>query len=248
MADKHDGGLGEEASAFGQRVKGGVKDAAGSLTGNDSLEREGERENAMGNSRQEANDVMGGTSTGTMGGSATGTARTGSSRMVTGLFKDRESAEGAYNSLNERGYGKDDVNLLMSDETRDKHFKGGDGDSELGDKALEGAGVGSAIGGTVGAVIAAIAAIGTTVALPGLGLLVAGPIAAGLAGAGAGGLTGGLIGALVGSGIPEERAKHYDEGIRNGGIMMGVNARSDEDAEAFERDWRDKHRGEHVYR
>jgi formylglycine-generating enzyme required for sulfatase activity len=46
-------------------------------------------------------------------------------------------------------------------------------------------------------------------------------------------LTGGLVGALVGSGIPEERAKLYDEGIRGGGIMMGVNARSDEDAAAF---------------
>lgn len=243
MADKHDGGLGEEASAFGQRVKGAAKDAAGAVTGNESLEREGERENAMGNARQENNDVIGGTT-----GTATSTARTGSSRMVTGLFRDRESAESAYGSLSERGYGKDDVNLLMSEDTRDRHFKNSGDTSELGDKALEGAGVGSAIGGTVGAVIAAIAAIGTTVALPGLGLLIAGPIAAGLAGAGAGGLTGGLIGALVGSGIPEERAKLYDEGIRSGGIMMGVNARSDEDAEAFERDWRDKHRGEHVYR
>jgi hypothetical protein len=168
-------------------------------------------------------------------------------RMVTGLFRDRESAERAYGSLSSRGYSKDDVNLLMSDETRKRHFADDDRKSELGDKALEGAGVGSAIGGTVGATIAAIAAIGTTVALPGLGLLVAGPIAAGLAGAGAGGLTGGLIGALVGSGIPEDRAKHYDEGVRNGGILMGVNSRSDEDADYFENEFR-THRGEHVYR
>jgi hypothetical protein len=167
--------------------------------------------------------------------------------MVTGLFRDRESAERAYGSLSSRGYSKDDVNLLMSDETRKRHFADQDDKSELGDKALEGAGVGSAIGGTLGATIAAIAAIGTTVALPGLGLLVAGPIAAGLAGAGAGGLTGGLIGALVGSGIPEDRAQHYDEGIRNGGILMGVNSRTDEDAEYFENEFR-THRGEHVYR
>jgi hypothetical protein len=168
-------------------------------------------------------------------------------RMVTGLFRDRESAERAYGSLSSRGYSKDDVNLLMSDETRKRHFADDDRKSELGDKALEGAGVGSAIGGTVGATIAAIAAIGTTVALPGLGLLVAGPIAAGLAGAGAGGLTGSLIGTLVGSGIPEDRAKHYDEGVRNGGILMGVNSRSDEDADYFENEFR-THRGEHVYR
>jgi hypothetical protein len=171
---------------------------------------------------------------------------TGRSRTVTGLFRDRESAERAYGSLTSRGYSKDDVNLLMSDETRDKHFVDGR-ETELGNKALEGAGTGAAIGGTVGATLAAIAAIGTSVALPGLGLIVAGPIAAGLAGAGAGGATGGIIGALIGSGIPEERVKDYEEGIKSGGIVMGVNARSDEDAEYFENDWK-SNRGEHVYR
>jgi hypothetical protein len=166
--------------------------------------------------------------------------------MVTGLFRDRESAERAYGSVTSRGYKQDDVNLLMSDETRKKHFVDG-AETELGNKALEGAGTGAAIGGTIGATLAAIAAIGTTLALPGLGLLVAGPIAAALAGAGAGGATGGLIGALVGAGIPEERVKHYEEGIRNGGIMMGVTPRSDDDAEYFEREWKNN-RGEEVYR
>lgn len=245
MADHRDDSIGEEASAFGQRVKGAVKDTAGAVTGNRSLEREGERENAMGNARQEANDVFGG-STSTPG---TGAAATrGRSRMVTGLFRDRESVENAYRSLSERGYDKDDVNLLMTDETRDKYFKDDARDTDLGSKALEGAGVGGAIGGTIGAVVAAIAAIGTSVLLPGVGLIVAGPLAAALAGAGAGGATGGLIGALIGSGIPEDRAKAYDEGIRSGGILMGVNSRSDEDAEYFENDWRTTHRGEHVYR
>lgn len=179
----------------------------------------------------------------------TGTS-TGRSRMVTGLFRDRESAERAYGSLSSRGYGRDDVNLIMSDEARKRHFadeEGRDTDTELGTKAWEGAGKGSAIGGTVGATLAAIAAIGTTIALPGLGLLVAGPIAAGLVGAGAGGLTGGLIGALVGSGIPEDRAKEYEQGVKEGGIVMGVNARSDEDADYFADDWRNN-RGEHIYR
>jgi hypothetical protein len=166
--------------------------------------------------------------------------------MVTGLFRDRESAERAYGSVTTRGYSNDDVNLLMSDETRDKHFVDGK-ETELGNKALEGAGTGAAIGGTVGATLAAIAAIGTTLALPGLGLLVAGPIAAGLAGAGAGGATGGIIGALIGAGIPEERVKHYEQGLKEGGIVMGVTPRSDEDAEYFEREWK-THRGEEVYR
>lgn len=107
--------------------------------------------------------------------------------------------------------------------------------------------MGGAIGGTVGAIAAAIAAVGTSLAIPGLGLVVAGPLAAALAGAGAGGATGGLVGALIGAGIPEERVKHYEKGIKSGGILMGVRPRSDDDAGYFEREW-SKAGGTHVYR
>ena len=79
----------------------------------------------------------------------TSASRTAQSGMVTGLFPDRESAERAYGSVVERGYGQDDVNLVMSDETRKKHFAVDDRETELGNKALEGAGTGAAIGGTV---------------------------------------------------------------------------------------------------
>jgi hypothetical protein len=168
-------------------------------------------------------------------------------RMVTGLFRDRDSAEQAYNSLTSRGYGKDDVNLVMSDDTRKKYFSDRPaGETELGTKAAKGAGVGGAIGGTVGAVLAAIAAVGTAIAIPGLGLVIAGPVAAALAGAGAGGLAGGLVGAMVGWGIPEERVKHYEEGIKEGGIFMGVKPRSEDDARHISDSWT-KNRGQHVY-
>ena len=166
---------------------------------------------------------------------------------MTGMFRDRSSAEKAYESLHSRGYSKDDVNLLMSDETRKTHFGDNAPDTELGDKAMEGAGVGSAIGGTAGAIIGAIAAIGTSVALPGLGLIIAGPLAAALAGAGAGGLTGGLVGALVGSGIPEEHAAEYEQGINNGGIVMGVKPRNAEDAQYLEEEFR-RNSGDKIYR
>ncbi len=163
-----------------------------------SLEREGEAQANFGNARQENNDVL---------GDNTGTARaTSGSGMVTGMFRNRDDAEKAYGSMTSRGYSHDDVNVLMADNTRDEWFADNP-DTELGSKAMEGAGAGSAIGGTLGAIIGGIAAIGTSVLIPGLGLIVAGPLAAALAGAGAGGLTGGLVGALVGSGIPEETRK-----------------------------------------
>ena len=176
-----------------------------------------------------------------------GTSRTQEKRMLTGMFRDRESTEGAYQSLRDRGYSDHEINVLMSDKTRDKYYS--DGDSALDDnKALEGLGTGGAIGGTLGAIIGGIAAIGTNVILPGLGLVVWGPIAAALAGAGAGAATGGLVGALIGWGIPEEHAKHYEAGIREGGTVLGVNPRTPEDAEYFENQWKTNYRGEHVYR
>lgn len=157
---------------------------------------------------------------------------------VVGLFKDKDSAECAYDVLNERGYDKDSTDVMMSDDTRDKYYSGTNAeDTELGSKAAEGTGVGAAVGGTVGAVLAAIAAIGTSVVLPGLGLVIAGPIAAALVGAGAGGLTGGLLGALVGSGIPEEHAEAYETGLKSGGIVLRAYPKNAEDAAFIESKW-----------
>ena len=173
---------------------------------------------------------------------------TPSGHLVTGLFPDRESAAAAYSAAQARGYAKEDLNLVMSDDTRTRHFAGVDAgvETELGNKAAEGAGIGGAIGGTVGAVIAAIAAVGTSLALPGLGLVIAGPLVAAAAGAGAGAAGGGLIGALIGWNMPEERVKDYEEGIKQGGILMGLRTRNDEDATYVENEWRN--RGQHVYR
>jgi hypothetical protein len=167
--------------------------------------------------------------------------------MLTGMFTDREDTERAYQSLRDRGYSEDEINVIMSDDTRKKHYHKKDGETEIGTKAAEGAGKGSAIGGTIGAIAGVIAAIGTSIAIPGLGIIVAGPLAAGLAGAGAGGIAGGIIGALVGMGIPEERARLYESGVKEGKVVLGVHPKNEEDADYFERNWKDN-RGEMIYR
>lgn len=158
--------------------------------------------------------------------------------MATGMFADRQSTENAYNMLHDKGYTKDEINVIMSDETRNTHYS--DEDTELGSKAAEGAGTGSAIGGTLGAIAGVVAAIGTSLVIPGLGLVIAGPIVAGLAGAGAGGITGGLVGGLIGSGMPEDRAKQYEAGIKQGNVVLGVHPRNEEDAQYFENNWKTK--------
>jgi hypothetical protein len=156
-------------------------------------------------------------------------AKEAKTKLVTGLFKTRAAADAAMNDLLEYGFKRDDVSVLMSDATRTKEFA-----FETGSKATKGAGIGGAVGGGLGAALAAIAAIGTSVAVPGLGLVIAGPLAAGLAGAGAGGAAGGLIGWLIGAGIPEQRAKVYEAGLREGGILLGVEARNEDEAHRIE--------------
>ncbi len=169
--------------------------------------------------------------------------KSGKKGMLTGMFSDRKSTEKAYNSMHERGYTEDEINLVMSKETHEKYFSDDKEETELGNKAAAGSGAGSAIGGTIGAITGVVAAIGTSIVIPGLGLVVAGPIAAGLAGAGA----GGIIGALVGWGIPKERAKIYESGIKDGHIVMGVKPKNDEDAKYIEKNWHDNN-GQEVHR
>jgi uncharacterized protein YjbJ (UPF0337 family) len=227
-----DGTLGEEAKAMGQRAKGAAKDALGDMIDDEELEREGERENAQGRARQAANDAVPDT---------TGqTYREGG--YVTGLYSSPEAASRAYEGLTTKhGYRADDINVVMSEDTRKRHFGDVKPGTELsgGTKAAEGLGKGAAIGGGVGAALAAIFAVGSSVVIPGLGLVVAGPIAAALAGAGAGGATGGIIGALIGAGIPEERAREYEKGINEGGILIGTKYRDTDHARQLERDYTD---------
>jgi hypothetical protein len=164
-------------------------------------------------------------------------AASGNSKMVTSLFKDSESVERAYEVVRQRDYGTADINVVMSDDTRRRYFSDDRQiNVELGRKVEEGGEMGGPIGGTIGTIIPALIAVGV-VALPGLGLVLAGPVAVALAAAGVAGLTGGLIAALSDWGIPEERAKQYETSIHDGGILMGVRPRSDEDARHFEQQW-----------
>jgi hypothetical protein len=160
-------------------------------------------------------------------------------RMVTGLFRDGPSAARAYQACVERGHGIDEVNTVMSEDTRRRCFLE---DSEitalLARRRSEGGEMGGPAGGQVDMLIALVAAAGTALALPALGFVVAGPVAAALTAAGAAGLASGLAAALADWGIPQERVRHYEAGIRDGGILMMVQARSEQDARQIEQQWK----------
>ena len=167
-------------------------------------------------------------------------------RMVTAVFRDRFDFEQAFSYARSLGYTDSEINVLMSDKTRSSWTdSSGEPRHNAGSMAEEGMGIGGAIGTAVGATVAAIVAIGTSVAIPGLGLVIAGPIAAALAGGGAGAVTGGLIGTLVGAGFTEQNASAYEEALRNGGAVIGVVPRNNDDASALQKRFNEL-RGENV--
>lgn len=163
---------------------------------------------------------------------------------VTGLFKDRQSAERAYGAAKELGYEDSEINVLLSENTRDRYFAHGP-DTQLKDKAAESTEeatqlkdeLGGPAGGTAGTIAPALAALGTLLLVPGLGILAAGPVAVALTAAGAVGVTGGLIGALANWGVPKKRLEQYENGIREGGILFAIEARSQNDAAELARRW-----------
>ncbi len=157
-------------------------------------------------------------------------------KYLAGSFRDRESAERAYNSLKERGYTDKEINIMMSNETRSKYFEHDTANKDVTtdfENKASGAGTGIAIGGIIGAGAGIIAALGTSLVIPGLGLVIAGPIAAGLAGA----VGGSIVGAMISAGVPRDRALKYEDRIRRGDIFIGVQPRSDEDASILGHDW-----------
>jgi len=157
--------------------------------------------------------------------------------LMTTSFRDRESAERAFNLVTARGYKPEEVHVFMTDDTRKRMFVTERPKTDLGNKALAGAGVGGAVGGVVGATLVGLAAAAAAVTVPGVGLVIAGPIAGALAGGAAGATAGGLLGMLVGAGIPEEHARKYETELKSGGIVLGVMPRHDEDARYFKTEW-----------
>lgn len=143
------------------------------------------------------------------------------------MYYDRDPAAAAVDRLNGLGYGHDDISVMMEDKTREKAFS-----AMVNAKGSEGIAAGATIGGVLGAIVAGLTATGSVAAIAGTGglatPLVVGPLAAALAGLGAGAAGGGIVGGLIGVGIGEKRAKDYEKGLREGGIIVAVRPKSKE--------------------
>ncbi|MBY4590059.1 general stress protein [Rhizobium redzepovicii] len=136
-------------------------------------------------------------------------------RTVTGLFDDYTDASSAVSALESAGIPSSDISIVSNnaDSRHGEHSNAG-----------EGAGTGAGIGAVVGGAGGLLTGLGL-MAIPGVGPVVAaGWLAATAAGAAAGavagGATGGIIGAMTSSGVSDEDANVYAEGVRRGGSLV----------------------------
>jgi len=137
---------------------------------------------------------------------------------LSALYDAYNDAAGAVGDLEAAGISTADISVLVNNLHNHPET------SNAGTGAEAGASVGAVVGG--GAVV--LTGLGM-LAIPGIGPVVAAgwliaALAGAAAGAGVGAAAGGIIGSMTTSGIPEDHAQVYAEGIRRGGALVSVRA------------------------
>jgi uncharacterized protein (TIGR02271 family) len=141
---------------------------------------------------------------------------------VVGLFADQPAAERGIEGLKVAGFSEQQIGVAVRDQQQQKDLTEG-----TGAQTAEGAATGAVSGGVLGGVVGLLAGVGALV-IPGIGPIIAGgALASTLAGAGIGAAAGGIIGALAGMGVPEEDARHFERGFKQGGVLVTVSAGAD---------------------
>lgn len=145
-------------------------------------------------------------------------------KRAVGIFKHHDHIENAIRALKDGNFDMNNVSLLARN--IDDVAGGREVNEAQGNEAREGAGIGATTGTVLGGVTGFLIGVGV-LAIPGIGPILAagaeiGALGSTLAGAGAGALTGGIVGALVGLGIPEEKARVYEDRIKAGDYLLMV--------------------------
>jgi hypothetical protein len=153
-------------------------------------------------------------------------------KRAVGVFTSRQDAETALSQLRDSGFPMDNVNVVSKNADRNDNIAGADVKKNVGNKADEGAAAGALTGGAIGGIGGLLVGLGA-LAIPGIGpIMLAGAtattVATTLSGGAIGAAAGGLAGALVGLGIPEERAKVYNDRLSRGDYLIFVDGTEDE--------------------
>jgi hypothetical protein len=157
-------------------------------------------------------------------------------RRAVGVFARRRDAEEALHELKKSGFDMNRVSVVVQDADGEKNIAGAEVKERVGDKSDEGATVGAVSGGALGGLTGLLVGLGT-LAIPGIGpIMLAGAtataLATTLAGVGIGAVAGSLLGGLIGLGIPEERAKVYNDRVQRGQYLVILDGTDAEIAEA----------------
>jgi hypothetical protein len=137
-------------------------------------------------------------------------------KIVVGLLDSQAEAQKAVEELTNSGFRREDIGMLVVAPGADK----------IVNNAAKGVFLGSLAGLLIGA---------ATMMIPGIGwVMVAGPVSTVLLGTALGAAAGGVIGALRSKGVPEKDAQFFAEGVRRGGVLLTVSARTDEAAKRAE--------------
>jgi uncharacterized protein (TIGR02271 family) len=147
------------------------------------------------------------------------------------MYDDFDTAQDAVEELVDAGFNRSDISIVANNASG-TYTTTADHNMDTEEDAVtagEGAGFGAVVGGLIG--------LGAML-IPGIGpVIAAGPLAALLGagvGAAAGAATGGITAALVKTGVSEEEAGYYAEGIRRGGALVTVSARDEQADRASE--------------
>ena len=146
---------------------------------------------------------------------------TNETRRAVGTFASRPEAEKALYELRDAGFNMDKVSVVVKNAEGGEQVSGTDYEKSKSEQAAGGAKAGATAGGVTGGIIGLLPSLGV-LAIPGVGPIAEiGVILANtLIGGGIGAASGGLLGALIGWGIPEERAKYYDEQLSQGKYVV----------------------------
>lgn len=128
-------------------------------------------------------------------------------QVLLGIFPKQEDADAALFELGDAGFISQEVSVIANEDKMKEYQSGVGGEATV---------TGGILGGLAGLLIAA-----TPVVLPGVGILVAGPLVA-LTGLAVGAVTGGLLGTLVDLGLSESQAQSYERRIKEGAVLLGV--------------------------
>lgn len=152
-------------------------------------------------------------------------------KRAVGAFSKYGDAEAALRELSNSGFPMSKVSIVARDAEKRDDLAGIGGDRQ-GDDVAGGATTGAVAGAATGGLIGLIGSL-SALTIPGVGpVLAGGALAALLAdtlvGGAIGAAAGGLAGALIGLGIPEDRARGYNDRVSRGEYLVLVEGSEDE--------------------